>query len=130
MQVVKKILFVGLMLVGSLLTSAFLEEDDLAKYIVKYKSEWGKSCLQCIESKGTYRVYLKNTYTEKLDLKVGVQEKDNRWRIFQRLNFAPNDTIVGYACKGSGKYMVWTKLSSDTSTELPSDAEINKQYSK
>jgi hypothetical protein len=127
---VKKILFLVFVLIGGLFSSAFLEEDDLAKYIVKYKSEWGKSCLQCIESKGTYRVYLKNTYTEKLDLKVGVQEKDKRWRIFQRLNFAPNDTIVGYACKGSGKYMVWTKLSSDTSTELPSDAEINKQYAK
>ena len=126
----KKILFIGLLFVVGLLTSAFLQEEDLAKYIVKYKSEWGKSCLQCIESKGTYRVYLKNTYSEKLDLKVGVQEKDKRWRIFQRLNFAPNDTLVRYACKGTGKYMVWTKLSSDNSTELPSDAEINIQYGK
>ena len=124
----KKILFLVFVLIGGLFSSAFLEEDDLAKYIVKYKSEWGKSCLQCIESKGTYRVYLKNTYTEKLDIKVGVQEKDKRWRIFQRLNFAPYDTMVGYACKGSGKYMVWTKLSSDTSTELPSDGEINTKY--
>ncbi len=126
----KKILFLVFVLICGLFSSAFLDDDDLAKYIVKYKSEWGKSCLQCIESKGTYRVYLKNTYTEKLDIKVGVQEKDKRWRIFQRLNFSPNDTIVGYACKGSGKYMVWTKLSSDTSTELPSDADINKQYAK
>ena len=124
----KKILFIGLLFVVGLLTSAFLQEDDLAKYIVKYKSEWGKSCLQCIEAKGTYRVYLKNTYSEKLDIKVGVQEKDKRWRIFQRLSFSPNDTIVGYACKGTGKYMVWTKLSSDSSTELPSDGEINAQY--
>lgn len=126
----KKIsLIIGLTLF-TFITSAFLEGDDLARYIVKYKSEWGKSCLQCIESRGTYRVYLKNTYTDKLDMKLGVQEKDLRWRIFQRLNFAPGDTMVGYACKGTGKYMVWTKLSSDTSTELPSDAEINSSTKK
>lgn len=124
----KKYLLLVVVLIVGFVSSAFLEEEDLAKYIVKYKSEWGKSCLQCMESKGTYRVYLKNTYTEKLDIKVGVQEKDKRWRIFQRLNFSPNDTIVGYACKGTGKYMVWTKLSSDSSTELPSDGEINAQY--
>jgi hypothetical protein len=125
---VKKNLFLVVVLIVGFISSAFLKEDDLAKYIIKYKSEWGKSCLQCIEAKGTYRVYLKNTYTEKLDIKVGVQEKDKRWRIFQRLSFSPNDTIVGYACKGTGKYMVWTKLSSDSSTELPSDGEINAQY--
>lgn len=126
----KKIsLIIGLTLF-TFITSAFLEGDDLARYIVKYKSEWGKVCLQCMESKGTYRVYLKNTYTDKLDMKVGVQEKDLRWRIFQRLNFAPCDTMVAYACKGTGKYMVWTKLSSDTSTELPSDAEINSSTKK
>jgi hypothetical protein len=125
---VKKYLLLVVVLIVGFVSSAFLEEEDLAKYIVKYKSEWGKSCLQCMESKGTYRVYLKNTYTEKLDIKVGVQEKDKRWRIFQRLNFSPNDTIVGYACKGTGKYMVWTKLSSDSSTELPTDGEINAQY--
>jgi hypothetical protein len=125
---VKKYLLLVVVLIVGFVSSAFLEEEDLAKYIVKYKSEWGKSCLQCMESKGTYRVYLKNTYTEKLDIKVGVQEKDKRWRVFQRLNFSPNDTIVGYACKGTGKYMVWTKLSSDSSTELPSDGEINAQY--
>lgn len=124
----KKYLLLVVVLIVGFVSSAFLEEEDLAKYIVKYKSEWGKSCLQCMESKGTYRVYLKNTYTEKLDIKVGVQEKDKRWRIFQRLNFSPNDTIVGYACKGTGKYMVWTKLSSDSSTELPTDGEINAQY--
>ena len=124
----KKYLLLVVVLIVGFVSSAFLEEEDLAKYIVKYKSEWGKSCLQCMESKGTYRVYLKNTYTEKLDIKVGVQEKDKRWRVFQRLNFSPNDTIVGYACKGTGKYMVWTKLSSDSSTELPSDGEINAQY--
>jgi hypothetical protein len=125
---VKKYLLLVVVLIVGFVSSAFLEEEDLAKYILKYKSEWGKSCLQCMESKGTYRVYLKNTYTEKLDIKVGVQEKDKRWRIFQRLSFSPNDTIVGYACKGTGKYMVWTKLSSDSSTELPSDGEINAQY--
>ena len=124
----KKYLLLVVVLIVGFVSSAFLEEEDLAKYIVKYKSEWGKSCLQCMESKGTYRVYLKNTYTEKLDIKVGVQEKDKRWRVFQRLNFSPNDTIVGYACKGTGKYMVWTKLSSDGSTELPTDGEINAQY--
>jgi hypothetical protein len=127
---VKKIfLIVFSLLLGVFLTS-FFSDEDLAKYIVKYKSEWGKSCLQCMESKGTYRVYFKNTYSEKLDIKVGVQEKDKRWRTYQRLNFAPNDTMVAYACKGIGKYMIWAKSSDDTSTELPKDAEINLKYGK
>lgn len=121
----KKRFVVLLSCFGFVFLSSFLQDEDLAKYVVKYKSEWGKVCLQCMESKGTYRVYFRNTYTDKLDVKVCVQEKDLRWRIFQRLNFAPNDTMVGYACKGSGKYIVYTKLSSDTSTELPSDATIN-----
>ncbi|MFM7015590.1 MAG: hypothetical protein ACKOX3_04610 [Bacteroidota bacterium] len=126
----KKLVVFGFFLVGGWLSTAYLQEDNLAKYVLKYNSEWGKTCLQCMESKGTYRIYLKNTYNDKLDLKVGVQEKDLRWRIFQRLNFAPNDTMVAYACKGTGKYMVWAKLSSDTSTELPTDAVINAQTVK
>ena len=126
----KKNLFLVVVLIVGFISSAFLEEDDLAKYIIKYKSEWGKSCLQCIESKGTYRVYFKNTYSDKLDIKIGVQEKDKKWRTFQRLNFVPNDTIVAYACKGNGKYMIWAKASDDSSTELPKDAEINLQYGK
>jgi len=127
---VKKNLFLVVVLIVGFISSAFLEEDDLAKYIIKYKSEWGKSCLQCIESKGTYRVYFKNTYSDKLDIKIGVQEKDKKWRTFQRLNFVPKDTIVAYACKGTGKYMIWAKASDDSSTELPKDAEINLQYGK
>ena len=126
----KKIFFLTTYYIGIIFISSFIANDDLAKFIVKYKSEWGKTCLQCIESKGTFRVYFKNTYSDKLDIKIGVQEKDKKWRTFQRLNFAPNDTIVAYACKGTGKYMIWAKASDDSSTELPKDAEINLQYGK
>ncbi len=126
----KKIFFLTAYIIGIIFISSFISNDDLANFVVKYKSEWGKTCLQCIESKGTYRVYFKNTYSDKLDIKIGVQEKDKKWRTFQRLNFSPNDTVVAYACKGTGKYMIWAKASDDSSTELPKDAEINLQYGK
>jgi hypothetical protein len=84
---VKKFLFLVVVFIVGFFSSAFLEEDDLAKYIVKYKSEWGKSCLQCIEAKGTYRVYLKNTYTEKLDIRLECRRRINDGEFFNVLVF-------------------------------------------
>ncbi len=110
--------------------TSFQQEDDLFGKLVKYKSEWGKTCTQCKELKGTYRVYFKNTANQALDVKVAAQENDKRWRVFSRLTMQPNDSIVAYACKGTGKHMSWVKAAGDNSVTFPTDEEINLQYGK
>ena len=60
--------------------------------------------------------------------KVAAQEKDKRWRTFTRLAMQPGDSIVAYACKGTGKHMNWAKAAGDNSVTFPTDEEINKAY--
>jgi hypothetical protein len=110
--------------------TSYRQSDDLSGKLVKYRSEWGKSCTQCKELNGTYRVYFKNTATQALDVKVAAQENDKRWRVFSRLAMQPSDSIVAYACKGTGKYMSWVKEAGDNSITFPTDEEINLQYGK
>lgn len=110
--------------------SSFRQEDELTGKLVKYRSEWGKACTQCKELKGTYRIYFKNTASQALDVKVAAQENDMRWRVFSRLAMQPNDSIVAYACKATGKYMSWVKVAGDNSVTFPTDEEINLQYGK
>jgi len=98
--------------------------DDTNKCIVKYKYEWGLPCSQCKESSKTYTVYLRNECYKKIDVKCAVQETDKRWKTFTRLAIGYNDTITGYACNGTGKYLYWTKSADDNSIELPTDEEI------
>ncbi len=105
-------------------------QDDLNHCLVKYKSEWGKPCLQCLDYSKSYRVYFRNDCTEKLDVKCAAQQADKRWKTFTRLEMMPNDTIVAYACEGNGKYMKWVRRSGDTMTAFPGDEEINETYSK
>jgi hypothetical protein len=71
-------------------------------------------------------VNLKNVCSEKIDVKVAVQERSNRWRTFNMNNMAPGDTISGYACEGTGKYVFWTRQAGDKTIEFPSDEEISK----
>lgn len=122
----------GILLVAVLMVmmTSFRQEDELSGKLVKYRSEWGKACTQCKELNGTYRVYFKNTATQALDVKVAAQENDKRWRVFSRLAMQPNDSIVAYACKGTGKYMSWVKAAGDNSITFPTDEEINLQYGK
>ncbi len=103
-------------------------DDELNHCLVKYKSEWGKSCTQCQEWSKSYRVYFKNTCDKKLDVKCAVQETDKRWRTFTKYNLLPQDTLVGYACKGTGKYMLWPREAGDNMVVFPGDDEINEKY--
>ncbi|MBK7964076.1 MAG: hypothetical protein IPK10_01290 [Bacteroidetes bacterium] len=104
--------------------------DDLNKCLVKYKSEWSKPCSQCTDYSKSYRAYFRNDCTELLDVKVAAQEKDKRWKTFSRLNMHPNDTIVGYACNGTGKYLYWVRRTGDDAIVFPSDEEINTTFAK
>jgi hypothetical protein len=110
--------------------SAGPQEKDLNKCLEKYKAEWSKPCAQCSDHSKSYRVYFRNTCEEKLDVKCAAQESDLRWRTFTRLELAPGDTVLAYACKGNGKYMYWVREAGDASQPFPSDEEINQQFRK
>lgn len=104
------------------------DEKDYSECIKKYAFSWGTACTNCPPNSDTYRVLLKNNCTETVDVKCAVQEKDKRWRTFQFLKIAGNDTIVAYACQGVGKHLVWAKKTGDASNTFPTDEEINAQF--
>jgi hypothetical protein len=105
-------------------------EEDVNHCLVKYKSEWNKPCLQCLDYSQSYRVYFRNECNETIDVKCAAQQVDKRWKTFTKLSMVPNDTIVAYACKGNGKYMKWVRKSGDTTVPFPGDEEINELYTK
>ena len=102
--------------------------DEVNKCVIKYKSEWGKPCVNCPEPITTksYRVYFRNECYTKLDIKVAAQEMDKRWKTYTKKEAGYGDTIVAYACKGTGKYLYWVKRSGDTSVDLPTDNEVSE----
>lgn len=98
--------------------------SDQNECLVKTSSEWGSNCSACMNSKGSYRVNLRNNCETKLDVVVAVKEKSNRWRTFRVNNLAPGDSVSAYACDGAGKYTFWTRNAGDNKTILPTDDEI------
>jgi len=112
------------------LTGGVSGTEDHNRCLVKYKSEWSKPCSQCQEHSKSYRAYFRNECSEVLDVKIAAQETDRRWKTFTRLSLQPGDTLVGYACKGTGKYLYWTRKAGDEAVVFPSDAEIDNKYTK
>lgn len=108
----------------------FRQEAEMNKCLVKYRSEWSKYCMQCSDYSKSYRVYFRNECNEDVDVKVAAQESDKRWRSFSRLTMHPGDSIVAYACKGTGKYLYWVRKPGDAQYVFPTDEEINQQYAQ
>ncbi len=111
-------------------TALMPDDRDWNDCLKKYESKWGEYCVQCQDYKNSYRVNLRNVCAEKIDAKVAVQESDKRWRTFIKTQMSPGDTMIAYACNGTGKYLYWVCRAGDKSTVLPSDEEINAGYSK
>lgn len=122
--------FFGLILLFAVCASFVLFDEDYTACLVKYDSRWGAECTQCKVSDNSYRVSLRNTCRDSIDVKCAVQESDKRWKTFIKLQMGPNDTMIAYACEGRGKYLYWARLAGDVSTPFPSDEEINAQYNK
>ena len=123
------LIFTSLMLMFFSL-AAFLnhpqtEDKDYTTCLKKYTSAWGEFCVQCSDWHKSYRVNFRNTCTETIDVKCGVQEVDKHWRTYTILGLATNDTISSYACEGTGKYMLWARKTGDRINEFPSDDDIN-----
>lgn len=125
-----KTIIISLLLSGWFFVWPVKQNEDLNKCLEKYKSEWSKPCAQCPDASKSYRVYFRNVCDEKLDVKCAAQESDLRWRTFTRLELAPGDTIIAYACKGNGKYMYWVRTAGDASQPFPPDEAINEQFRK
>ena len=94
----------------------------------KSSSEWGSQCGSCYTSMKSYRINLRNSCTAPIDVKLAVQEKSNRWRTFILNNMAPGDSISGYACEGTGKYVFWTRNAGDKTILFPTDEEIGREF--
>ena len=116
-------------LFGNPSTNSKLQQDDpMARCLEKTSFEWGSTCNSCYNSTKSYRVNLKNVCKEKIDVKVAVQERTNRWRTFNLNNMAPGDSISSYACEGTGKYIFWTRQAGDKNIVFPTEEEIEKEY--
>ncbi len=96
--------------------------------IVKVYSEWAVPVGSCIGSNNTYKAYFVNQCGKSVDIKLAIQEKSNRWRVFNHLNIAPGDTVSGYACDGTGKFVTWSRPTGNKSIVFPTDDEINRDY--
>ena len=96
--------------------------------IVKVNSEWAAPVGSCISSNNTYKAYFVNQCGKSVDIKLAIQEKSNRWRVFNHLNIAPGDTVSGYACDGTGKFVTWSRPTGNKSIVFPTDDEINRDY--
>lgn len=129
----KKILPYTIFSVVLVVTALFFAEvgkgdDDINHCLVKYKSEWSKECSQCLDYSKSYKAYFRNECAKKIDVKVAAQEADKRWKTFVRLEMNPKDTVVAYACKGTGKYLYWVRESGDNTVVFLTDDEINEQF--
>ncbi|MBI1285974.1 MAG: hypothetical protein GC178_00160 [Flavobacteriales bacterium] len=105
------------------------DQQSYTDCVVKYRSNWGEDCSQCVKWNDSYVVYLKNTCTEAIDVMVCVQESNKEWRRFQHSGMASGDSLRAYACEGTGKYMAWGRRAGDESVTFPTIEEVNKMYS-
>jgi len=108
---------------------------DWLECIEKYKSKWGEECRDCINYKGykrdysqTYKVFLRNTCAESVEVKCCVQEDSKGWRCFAVKSLTEKDTLVAYACNGTGKYLFWARQAGDKEIIFPTDEEVNEMY--
>lgn len=110
-----------------LLTGFRLQQDekDYSACLKKVQKKFGAETKTCPSSSKPYRVWFINECNDTLAVKLAVQEKSKQWKTFTRLQLMPGDTISGYACNGTGKYLYYAKQFMDNSVDLPSDEEIN-----
>jgi len=119
-----------ILLLVSLLVSNYksIAQTNNEGCILKVNSEWSIPVGNCINSNNTYKAYFVNQCGKPVDIKLAIQEKSNRWRVFNHLNIAPGDTVSGYACDGTGKFVNWSRPSGNKSIVFPTDDEINRDY--
>ena len=105
-----------------------IAEVDWNECLEDLNAKWGTNCNNCMDSKDTYRVSYKNVCLEDIDVMICVQEKYLNWRCYTRFGLESQDTIFGYACKGSGRHLYWVKKAGNNQISFPTLEEVNEKY--
>jgi hypothetical protein len=121
---------------GLLAFASNAQDQSYADCVTKSNSSWGKPCAKCEaytevykrDYSGVYQIELKNTCSEQIEVKVAMQEKNGKWRTFPIRALAAGETMMAFACNGTGKYLYWARRLQDTEIVLPSDHEILVEY--
>ena len=108
--------------------SSAMEEKDYADCIKKYNSAWGENCPDCKSGKDSYKAFFRNECGENIDVMICAQETDKSWKKFMWADMHPKDTMIAYACIGTGKVKKWAKKAGDKSTTFPTIEEVNALY--
>ena len=108
--------------------TASAEDKDYIECFKKYASAWGETCPDCKTYKDSYKVKLRNECDEKIDVMVCVQEANKTWKRFQWNDVKAKDSVIAYACEGTGKYLKWVRKAGDRSTTFMTVDEVNAKY--
>jgi len=127
---IKALLTILLLTILHIATPAVIPGQEEEECLKKSSSQWGSNCGACYNSSKSYRINLANLCDRSIDVKLAVQEKTLKWRTFNVNNLAPGDTISGYACEGTGKYVSWSRTAGDRTIIFPTDEEIEKEFSR
>jgi hypothetical protein len=130
----KKLLLLIVMVLAAFWAGA--QDQSYADCLLKTGSTWGAPCDKCEYYKdgfkrdysGTFRIDLRNTCRDVVEVKIAMQEKGGTWRTFPVKALAPEETMSAFACQGTGKYMYWVRRVNDPEIVLPSDQEIVTEY--
>ena len=128
-------LFISLVIVSSAAmvsfkgnNSSLAEDKDYADCIKKYNYVWGENCPDCKSSKDSYKAFFRNECNESIDLMIVVQESDKTWRKFMFTGMPPKDTMIAYACSGTGKVKKYAKKAGDKSITFPTIDQVNTEF--
>ena len=115
--------------------AAHAQDQTYADCLVKASSSWGQPCAKCEDYKGyqrdysgVYQVELKNACTEMMEVKLAMEEENGNWRTFPVKTIQGGESMTGFACHGTGKYLFWARRMNDTEIILPTDGEIVSTY--
>jgi hypothetical protein len=98
--------------------------------LMKSSSEWAGDCEQCLTNDHTYRINLSNICEKTIDVRLAVQEKTMRWKVFNFIKLGPGESVTGYACNGTGRYVFWSRDAGDASIVFPNEREIESQFNR
>ncbi|MBU0764552.1 MAG: hypothetical protein KJ607_06940 [Bacteroidetes bacterium] len=104
------------------------EDKDYNECVEKVESKWGEPCSGCNVYNNSFRLIVKNTCDEAIDVQIAVQNKNNKWQVYYKYNMAPDDTLTTWACNGKGNWMSWARQAGDLQIEFYNEYQINSIY--
>lgn len=130
----KKTILLIILILAAFWASA--QDKNYADCLEKTSSKWGAVCEKCEyynegykrDYSGTFQLEMKNTCSEMVEVKIAMEEDNGTWRTFPVKALEPQESIMAFACRGSGKYLYWVRRVDDTEIILPSDREIVAAY--